>query len=137
MKKSYRSLDNITRHCIKSILIFCFCIISHVYGQQNVRISGVVKSASQELLVGVTVRIVSENIVSKTDESGRFVVNVNAIPTNIEVSHTGYQKQTIAITNLEEVSVVLQEIEQILDEVVVVGYGTQRRKDLTGSIASV
>lgn len=87
--------------------------------------------------------IVGANIVQKgtmngttTDMDGKFSIEVSGDAT-LEVSFIGYVSQTIAVKGQSVINVTLREDTQALDEVVVVGYGTMKKKDLTGAVASV
>jgi len=87
-------------------------------------------------LAGATVSIRGTNQAGQTDDAGSFSIQA-AIPATLVVSFTGYVTQTITVNDSKPLSVALVSDEEQLEEVVVVGYGTQRKRDLTGSIASV
>lgn len=74
-----------------------------------------------------------------TDVDGRFTVNVKQFPTTLIVNYTGYQTEEVDVYEVtdDNLDIALTENYQGLNEVVVVGYGTQKRRDLTGSVASV
>lgn len=105
------------------------------YAQSKV-VKGTVKDASGLPVPGVNVLIKgSQNGVS-TDLDGSY--SINAAPGNIlTYSFIGFKKQEITVGSAATVNVVLQEEDNSLEEVVVVGYGTRKKKDLTGSIVSV
>jgi hypothetical protein len=100
----------------------------------------VIDSHTGESIIGASV-IVKGNTAqtgAATDINGEFVVNVRSIPAVIEVSYLGYKPQEIDIYEItEHVVVHLTEDLNRLNEIVVVGYGTQKRSDLTGSVSSV
>ena len=99
-------------------------------------ITGTVKDAKGEPLIGVTV-FVDGKPGSITDIDGNFNIP-NATPsTKVKVSYIGYKDQTVTLGNSQKLNIVLQEDNAQLDEVVVVGYGTMKKGDLTGSISSV
>ncbi len=99
-------------------------------------VTGTVKDAKGEPLIGVTV-FVDGKPGSITDIDGNFSIP-NASPSSkVKVSYVGYKDQTVTLGNSSKVNIVLQEDNAQLDEVVVVGYGTMKKKDLTGSISSV
>lgn len=98
-------------------------------------VTGTVKDAKGEPLIGVTV-FVDGKPGSITDIDGNFSIP-NASPSSkVKVSYIGYKDQTVTLGNSSTVNIVLQEDNAQLDEVVVVGYGTMKKSDLTGSIAS-
>ena len=99
-------------------------------------VTGTVKDAKGEPLIGVTV-FVDGKPGSITDIDGNFSIP-NASPSSkVKVSYIGYKDQTVTLGNSSNISIVLQEDNAQLDEVVVVGYGTMKKTDLTGSVSSV
>ena len=117
------------------LMIFAISVLS--LNAQNKPISGTVTDASGVPVIGAAVYVVG-NISSgvMTDEEGRY--NLQA-PQNstIAVSCIGYATATVQIGAESVYNVVLQEDTQLLEETVVVGYGVQKKSDLTGSVASV
>ena len=98
-------------------------------------ISGVVRDEQGEPLIGVSVLIEGTTQGTITDFDGNFTLNAQEGQT-LEVSYMGYRTEHVRVSG-SSLAVVLQEDTKTLDEVVVVGYGTQKRSDLTGSVASV
>ena len=99
-------------------------------------VTGTVKDAKGEPLIGVTV-FVDGKPGSITDIDGNFSIP-NASPSSkVKVSYIGYKDQTVTLGNSQKINIVLQEDNAQLDEVVVVGYGTMKKSDLTGSVSSV
>lgn len=110
--------------------------ISLIYGQSKTVTGSVKDSQTLLALPGVSVTISGKAGGTQTDEAGRFTVE--AAPTDSLIfSFVGYQRQTRAVGSDSEVNVFLDDQNQALEEVVVVGYGTVRKVDLTGSIGSV
>lgn len=119
---------------LKILYLFLF-ITSMSFAQQNV--TGVVTSANDnQPLPGVTLLLKGTNTGASTDFDGKFSIDV---PTNgtLVFSYVGYITQEIAINNQTTLNVSLQEDISQLDEVVVVGYGTQKVSDITGAVTSV
>ncbi|OAV75120.1 TonB-linked outer membrane protein, SusC/RagA family [Bacteroidales bacterium Barb7] len=110
--------------------------------QRGIVVRGkVIDSRSKESVIGasVSVRNDKKSAGTATDLDGVFSISVSALPATIVVSYIGYKQQEIDIyeeTN-ERINIRLVEDLNALEEVVVVGYGTQKRKELTGSVASV
>ena len=104
------------------------------YAQSTV--TGTVKDANGEPLIGVTVMADGE-VGAITDIDGNFSIPNATSSTKLTVSYIGYQEQQVAVGNRSRIDIVMQEDNQALDEVVVVGYGTMKKTDLTGSISSV
>lgn len=100
-------------------------------------ISGTVKSLTGEPLIGVSIIEKGTNRGTTTNTEGNYSLTVSSRNTTLTFSYTGYQSQDIPTNNRHLIDVTLQEDSQNLDEVVVIGYGTAKRKDLTGAIATV
>ena len=103
---------------------------------KNKRVSGTVKSTNGESIIGANVKVTGTTIGCITDIDGNFTLEV---PENakLTVSYIGFQTQEVAINGKSSMSIVLKEDTEMLDEVVVVGYGTQKKVNLTGAVASV
>lgn len=99
-------------------------------------IAGIVRSESGEPVIGATVRVKNTGVGTITGLDGRFTL---AAPANadLEVSYVGCITQNIKAGGKNNIQVILKEDTQNLEEVVVVGYGTQRKKDLTSAIATI
>ncbi|MDN3579306.1 TonB-dependent receptor [Mucilaginibacter flavus] len=101
----------------------------------DIKISGTV-SDTKGALPGVSVRIKGSDLGTQTDVSGKYTLNVPANATLV-FSFIGYNTQEVAVGGRTTVNVTMTESQRALSEVVVVGYGTQKRVDLTGSVGSV
>ncbi|MET0637659.1 MAG: SusC/RagA family TonB-linked outer membrane protein [Chitinophagaceae bacterium] len=104
---------------------------------QNRTITGSVTSDAGSPLHGATVMPPGSSAGVNTNEDGTFSISVSPLVRILVVSFVGYDSREVAIGNQDRISVVLPAISTSLDAVVVVGYGTQRRRDVTGSIASI
>ena len=115
-------------------------VFAEVDGVQTVMQSGTVKGqivdVNGESIIGASVQVKGTGTGVISDINGNFIVNAhsNAI---LVVSYIGYKTQEIPLKGKTTVSVVLQEDAEMLDEVVVVGYGTQKKSTLSGSVAQV
>ena len=103
--------------------------------QQSQKVSGIVKDATGETLVGVNVVEIGTTNGTITDIDGKYSLDVKANAT-LQFTYIGYIPQTQSVTG-SNLDVVLREDVQSLSEVVVVGYGTQTKKDITGSVAVI
>jgi TonB-linked SusC/RagA family outer membrane protein len=126
-----------------SRLIFCLainltiCVNLHAQQTQGNAISGKVTSGTDGTpLIGATIAEKGTTNGTTSDTNGNFKFDVAGNAT-IVVSFIGYNFQEVRINNRSTINVVLQPDMQLLKDVVVVGYGTQRKKDLTGSIATL
>ena len=121
----------------KRALFLVFCLFSFSVFAQNRTVRGTVKDASGEPLIGVTVQIQGTSSGTVTDMDGRF--GLENVPANavLDFSYVGMQPQSVAVNGRSTIDITMREDVAALDEVVVVGYGTQLRREVTGSIANV
>ena len=122
----------------KQAILLLLLIFTHGFlFAQQATISGVVKSAPDNLgLPGVSVRLKGTAVATSTDSVGKFTIK---IPTAgiLEFSSIGYKTQEVSVTKSTTLNITLLEDASTLGEVVVVGYGTTRKQDLTGSVAVI
>lgn len=102
-----------------------------------ISVKGVVSSENGETLPGVSVTVKGTTIGTTTNASGEYSLSVTNSDAILVFSSVGYDKQEIVVGGQTTVNVVLKSDVKALTEVVVVGYGTQQRKDLTGAVASI
>lgn len=118
-------------------LIFCtgaaILICASVIAQQTSR--GTLRSPAGEPLAGATVTVKGTNRSVTTDSSGRFTIDV-PIGSTLVVSSVGFQEREISVTG-SEINEVLQVTNATMNEVVVIGYQTVRRRDLTGAVGVI
>ena len=104
---------------------------------QNVTVKGKVTDSRGEPVIGATVMLSSNQTVgTQTDLSGNYSINVPSSASLI-YSCVGYATQTVAVAGRSVIDIVLAEDTEFLEETVVIGYGVQRKSDVTGAIASV
>lgn len=104
---------------------------------QNNTVTGKVTYASGEPIPGVTIVLKGTTNGTTTNADGRFTLNNISTGATLVFSFVGMQTKELPVTGSSLGTVVLEEGDNKLDEVVVVGYGTQKRRDLTGAISSV
>ena len=124
---------NLKHGTLKTMFFVFFLLCSTVMLAQN-KVSGTVVDASGEPLIGVSVLEDGTTNGGITDFDGNFTLTVKS-GAKLTFSYVGYTSQTLAAAN--GMKVTLQEDNTVLNEVVVVGYGTMRRKDVTSSITTV
>ena len=121
-----------------SLLLALLCMCSAIVYAQNVNLTGTVVDNSGEPLLGVNV-VVKGNaqLGAVTSSDGKF--SIQNVPANstLVFSYIGYVKQEIPVGSRRVFTVTLLEDTKLMDEVVVVGYGTMRKKDLTGSVIQI
>lgn len=120
-----------------SILLLCTQVTAISAQTDANTVSGTVKSSTGEPLTGVSVHEKGTTIGTTTDENGTFNLKTSKDHSVLIFSYTGYIAQEVSVTDQNIIDVTLLEDEQNLEEVVVIGYGTAKKKDLTGAVASV
>ena len=120
---------------LKGICLIIMCTFSLSMYAQNITVNGVVEDAAGIPLIGVTVQVEGESIGTVTDLDGNFTL-LN-VPTNatLLVTYVGMQSQTIQLNGKTNLSIILMEDTEMLDEVVVVGFGQQKKESVVGAIA--
>ena len=109
----------------------------YAWGQQQ-SVNGTVKDSQGKPLSGATIRSVGNNSIStSSDANGNFSLKLPSEVKQLSVTYLGADAQQVTIVPGKALSIVLQSNDSTLDEVVVVGYGTVKKRDLTGSVVSV
>lgn len=103
----------------------------------QVKITGVVKDASGETLIGATVREKGSSGGTVTDLDGRFTLDVKSKSSELEISYIGHVTKEVVVGKKNYLDVVLESDSKLIDEVVVVGYGVQKKATLSGSVTQV
>lgn len=122
----------IRKHLLLYILL-CLSVVSYA---QNIQLTGLVTDAANEPVIGASVVEKGTTNGVITDFDGNFTLSVPAKATLI-ISYVGYASQEIPVNGRSNIKVILKEDTEMLDEVVVVGYGTMKKSDMTGAISSV
>ena len=118
-------------------LILAFLLLpASVYAQTQKTITGTVIDELGESVIGATVKAINTSMGTITDIDGNFTLQVPAEVKLLTISYVGYVTQTVDITS-EPIRVQLKSDNQLLQEVVVVGYGVTRKSDLTGSVSTM
>ena len=103
---------------------------------KKVKVRGVIKDETGEPIIGATVRVKGQSEGTVSDFDGNFTLDVTDDNT-LQISYIGYQTQEFAVGKQHHFSIVLEEDKKILNEVVVIGYGTQKKGNFTSSVGSV
>ncbi|HUQ64881.1 MAG TPA: TonB-dependent receptor [Flavitalea sp.] len=107
------------------------------YQQVNILVKGRIVDSKGSPLAAANVNVKGSNTGTTSNDNGEFAVNVPNSNAILVISHIGYNSQEIAVKNRTSVNISLEESNTALSDVVVVGYGTQKKIDLTGSISTV
>lgn len=103
---------------------------------QQISVSGTVTDPTGEPIIGATVMTQGTANGTVTDYEGNYTIKADALGT-LRFSYVGYETQTIAIEQRTVINVTMQENTSLLDELVVIGYGTLKKSDLTGAVGSI
>lgn len=117
-------------------LLLAIVLPQSAIAQDSRIVTGTVLDEASQPLFGVTVLVPGTSIGTSTDIDGNFSIKVPNDVATLEFSYIGYSKLSMSIDGLE-MNVQMVPDTQVMDEVVVIGYGTQKKDDLTGSITSI
>ena len=124
---------------MKNIMLFFLALLfsSQVMAQQG-RINGIVIDGKDGTpMAGANVQIKGTTNGAITDVDGKFSLNVTTDGSTLVITSVGYKSQSMKIGSKRDFKITLEENSEVLNEVVVVGYGTMKKKDLTGSVGSI
>ena len=118
-------------------LTVCPVTASAAVTQQTIKVKGQVVDQDGEPLIGATVRVKGASSGSETDIDGNFQIDAASNATLV-ISYVGYKDREVAVRGRAQIDAIQMEADShMLDQVVVVGYGTQKKADLTGSVSIV
>ena len=117
------------------VLLFLFCLLPLGAWAQNI-VKGTVNDSAGEPIIGATVKVNGTQRGAITDLNGQF--SISAAPNaSLTISYIGYETQTVNVEGRKQITITLKDDSKVIDEVVVVGYGVQKKSDLTGAVASI
>lgn len=119
----------------RAAIALCLTLCCFVANAQKT-VTGNVKDANGDPMIGITVTLDGKPV-AVTDLDGNFTVNNAKSTSVVKLSYVGYLDQQFTVGNKSQFNIVMKEDPKSLEEVVVVGYGTMKRSDLTGAVASV
>ena len=119
------------------IFMFFFLFTPFIYSQSRKQITGSVQDVLGNPLIGVSILETGTSNGTITDMNGAYSLNVSSANATLKFSYIGYEEQQIKIQGRNVINVKMNEETSNLDEVVVVGYGVQRKSDLTGAKSSI
>src|SRR5688572_29914702 len=137
MGKNFFSLKNGLRFHSKKprlLLLFISCLFS-LFGFAQQKVTGRVVSGDSAI-VGATVNLKGSTVSTVTDATGSFTIDVPANSTLV-ISYVGFVEQEVKVANRTSITITLRRADEQMGEVIVVGYGTQRKSTLTGSVSQV
>jgi TonB-linked SusC/RagA family outer membrane protein len=129
---------NLRIQTLRSYLGSVFLLFSFLSAQaQQTTVQGTVSSSNGEALIGVSITDLESGKGAMTDTDGKFSISLNANSARLRFTYVGYKEQTELLNGRTRLSIILQENQESLDELVVIGYGVTKKSDLTGSVASI
>ena len=140
MKNSKEKLghQSIRRAFLSKILLFSLLVMIPLFVfSQTKTITGNIVDAKGEPIIGATIMVIGTTIGTVSDMDGNF--RLSNVPENgiLQISFIGYATQEIPVADKTHINVVLQEEVTTLEELIVVGYGVQKKSDLTGSLSRI
>ncbi len=115
-------------------VLFLLCMIPLGMNAQTVK--GTVSDEAGEPIIGATVKVQGSNDATVTDFNGYFSIKASSDAT-LNISYVGYLPQNVKVGGKSNISVTLKEDTQLLNDVVVIGYGTMKKSDISGSVATI
>jgi TonB-linked SusC/RagA family outer membrane protein len=120
-----------------ALIVALFSLISFTLSAQSLPVSGKVTGNNSEPLSGVTVAVKNGNTTTATGTDGTFRINVPSPNSVLVFSYVGYTAQQVPVNNKSEVNVSMANSNAALEDIVVVGYGTRKKGEVTGAITSI
>lgn len=127
----------ISRLVHSTFVLLCLLLPLRALAEEGIRISGTVMDSGREPLIGVSIQVEGTTQGTITDLDGHFYLSVPDKQSKLTVSYIGYKTQTVQVGNDINFIITLQEDNEVLDEVVVVGYGNQKKLSVIGSIQTL
>jgi TonB-linked SusC/RagA family outer membrane protein len=118
-------------------VIGAFLLFSVISYSQSFNISGKILDVNNNPIIGANVIVLQSNKGSITDFDGNFTISNVNVGDVLQCSYLGYVSENVVIDNDEFLQITLIEDSQSLDEVIVIGYGTQKKKEVTGSVSVI
>lgn len=128
------NLKESAKKVVSTLFLSMLCLVAFAQGHQ---VTGTVTDGTGEPMIGVNVLVKGTTKGTITDFDGKYSLSDVNSGDVISITYIGYVTQDIPVGNQTVINAVLKEDTETLDEVVVIGYGTVKRRDLTGSVASV
>jgi TonB-linked SusC/RagA family outer membrane protein len=137
--QTWHFLPQRNKMIFRAILSLCFFIFSMMVHAQDSKssIRGIVTNVNEETIIGASVIEKGTTNATITDMDGNFTLNVSSLNATLVVTYIGHETMEIPLSGRKSLKITLVEKILEMDEVVVVGYGTQKKVNLTGAVSSV
>lgn len=119
------------------VAIVVLLLLPLMVAAQTKKVTGIITDETGEAITGALVKIPQTTLGTMTNVNGQYAIELPQGKNQLEFSFLGYEKQIIEVNSRDQINVRLQPTSFDIEEVVVIGYGTQKKGDLTGSISSV
>ena len=119
------------------LLFLAFAVVCSTAAMAQGKVSGTVVDQTGEPVIGASVVVKGTTGGTVTDIDGKFTIQNVPQNATLVFSYVGYRTQNVSVSGKSQINVTLEEDKQLLDEVVVVGYGVQRKSDVTGALTRV
>ena len=138
MMKDIGKMHSVNRSTgVRRFLFLLVLAVTSTMAWAQGNVSGKVVDATGEPVIGASVVVKGTTTGAETDIDGNFSIPNVPRNANLEISYIGFKTQSVSVSGKNAINVTLQEDRQMLDDVVVVGYGVQKKSDVTGAMASV
>lgn len=125
------------KYFFKSLIFLLVLVNSTLSAQNGFVVTGTITDENQEPLIGVSILVEKTKTGTISDVNGKFSISVPSPASQISVSYIGYETTTFTVGTKRNFKIILKEDVKMISEVVVVGYGTQKKETVTGSISTV
>ncbi|HWI92658.1 MAG TPA: TonB-dependent receptor [Flavisolibacter sp.] len=122
---------------MQGVILVLLLIISNLsFAQNNVTVTGKITDESNKPLEGVSIQVKGTTNATVTNADGNFQITVPSEKSILVITHVGYEQQEIQVGNRRQISIPMKAAANSMENVVVIGYGTQKRKNVTGAVSS-
>lgn len=118
------------------ILLFTLLLSSYKSQAQSFSVTGKVTDDNGKALPGVTITVKGTGTSTSTADDGTYKISVPSVKSVLQLTSSGYQAQEVSVGNRQVVNITLAISQKLLEDVVVIGYGTQKKKNVTGAVSS-
>lgn len=118
-------------------LVLILLMLSFTALAQRVITGRVIDAKTSEPLIGATLKVESTGVGTQANANGEFSISYSSLPFNVQVSFVGYLTRNVEVKSTQTLTVELEPDMALLEDVVVIGYGTARKSDITGSVSSI
>ena len=137
MENNRKTMQKSGQKAWQRLLFLALMAVCSTVAMAQGKVSGTVVDAQGEAVIGASVVVKGTSTGTVTDFDGNFTIQNVPQNATLVISYVGFRTQNIAVGGKSQINVTLEEDKQLLDEVVVVGYGVQRKSDVTGALTRV